>query len=56
MKIEDLKLPKCSISLPDPDPISMDAYLEFVMFNIEHLYKGKKLDRPEPVKVRFVLD
>ena len=56
MKNNDLKLPNVRYSLPDPDPISMDAYLEFVMFNIRHFNKGQELDRSEPVKERFVLD
>jgi len=28
----NLNLPSCKVSLPDPEPLSMDDYLEFVNF------------------------
>lgn len=52
--MEDLRLPKGKIPQDKPEKLSMDQYLEFVLFNRKNFPQGGR-DRAAPVPVRFVI-
>ena len=54
----DLNLPIVRDSLPDPEPLNMDEYFEFVLMNLQYvtdIQAYRKDKENEPVNVRFSL-
>ena len=39
--MKDLKLPVIKFPMKEPKPLSMDEYLKFVEFNLEHTFDRK---------------
>ena len=40
--MKDLKLPIIKVPMKEPEPLSMDDYLKFVEFNLEHVPFDRK--------------
>ena len=56
--MKKLKLPIIKVPRYEPKPLSMDEYLEFVLFNLKTAYKKTKAEwnkRNKPVNVPFSL-
>lgn len=56
--MKKLNLPIIKEEIPDPEPLSMDDYLEFVSFNLKHtvdIEAAREWKKTIVVKVPFTL-